>query len=108
VRTDATFRPGPEVRFTVRLGGGKQAGVAEADDAVPGMAAQAEWLVDAAPDDPDLYQTLASFYERERRWSDAAGAYVQAIKNSPRSTELKTQYASALITSPPARVESAW
>ncbi len=55
------------------------------------------WLVDAAADDPDLYQTLAGFYERERRWSEAAGAYAQAIKNAPRSAELKTQYASALI-----------
>jgi tetratricopeptide (TPR) repeat protein len=55
------------------------------------------WLIDAAADDPDLYQTLANFYERERRWNDAAGAYVQAIKNAPRSTELKTQYAAALM-----------
>jgi tetratricopeptide (TPR) repeat protein len=55
------------------------------------------WLVDAAVEDPDLYQTLAGFYERERRWSEAAGAYAQAIKNTPRSTELKTQYVSALI-----------
>jgi len=55
------------------------------------------WLVEAAADDPDLYQTLASFYERERRWSDAAGAYAKAIQNAPRSAELKTQYASALM-----------
>jgi tetratricopeptide (TPR) repeat protein len=55
------------------------------------------WLVDAAADDPDLYQTLAGFYERERRWSDAAGAYAKAVQNAPRSTDLKTQYASALM-----------
>jgi tetratricopeptide (TPR) repeat protein len=55
------------------------------------------WLVDAAADDPDLYPTLASFYERERRWADAAGAWAEAIKASPRSTELKTQYAVALM-----------
>src|SRR4029078_9649211 len=63
-----------------------------------GVTAEAiAWLVDAAADDPDLYQTLAGFYERERRWSDAAGAYAKAVQNAPRSTELKTQYASALM-----------
>ena len=55
------------------------------------------WLKDAALDDPDLYPTLAGFYEREGRWSDAAGAYTQAIKESPRSADLKTQLASALM-----------
>ena len=55
------------------------------------------WLVDAAQNDPDLYPTLASFYERERRWSDAAAVYEKAIRESPRSAELKTQYASALM-----------
>jgi tetratricopeptide (TPR) repeat protein len=55
------------------------------------------WLMDAALDDPDLYPTLAGFYEREGRWSEAAGAYAQAIKESPRSAELKTQYVSALM-----------
>jgi len=55
------------------------------------------WLMDAALDDPDLYPTLAGFYERDGRWSEAAGAYAQAIKESPRSAELKTQYVSALM-----------
>jgi tetratricopeptide (TPR) repeat protein len=55
------------------------------------------WLVDAAAEDPDLYQTLAGFYERERRWNEAAGAYAQAIRNAPKSTELKTQYVAALM-----------
>src|SRR4029077_11508477 len=55
------------------------------------------WLVDAAKDDPDLYATLAGFYERERRWSEAADTYAQAIKESPRSAELKTQYVNALM-----------
>jgi tetratricopeptide (TPR) repeat protein len=63
-----------------------------------GRSAEAiSWLMDAAPDDPDLYPTLAGFYEREGRWSEAAGAYAQAIKESPRSAELKTQYVSALM-----------
>jgi tetratricopeptide (TPR) repeat protein len=55
------------------------------------------WLVEAAKDDPELYATLAGFYERERRWSDAATAYAQALKESPRSAELKTQYVNALM-----------
>jgi tetratricopeptide (TPR) repeat protein len=56
------------------------------------------WLEEAAPNDPDLYPTLASFYERERRWRDAAGAYERAIKAEPRNAaDLKMQYASALM-----------
>ena len=46
---------------------------------------------------PDLYPTLAGFYERERRWNEAADAYAQAIRESPRSAELKTQYVNALM-----------
>ncbi len=55
------------------------------------------WLKDRAGDDPRLLPTLADFYERERRWSDAADAYRQAIARAPRSVELKTRYASALL-----------
>ncbi len=56
------------------------------------------WLEQAAPNDPDLYPTLASFYERERRWRDAAGAYARAIKAAPRTAaDLNMQYASALM-----------
>ena len=32
------------------------------------------WLEERAADDPRLLPTLADFYERERRWTDAAGA----------------------------------
>ena len=46
---------------------------------------------------PELYATLAGFYERERRWKEAADAYAQAIRESPRSAELKTQYVNALM-----------
>ena len=35
------------------------------------------WLEGRAGDDPRLLATLADFYERERRWSDAAAAYVE-------------------------------
>jgi len=58
------------------------------------------WLERAAPDDPELYPTLADFYERERRWKDAAGAYRHALEALPRNSaarQLKTRYASALI-----------
>jgi tetratricopeptide (TPR) repeat protein len=74
----------------------------------PGLLAQAyagagrdaeaiAWLEKSAADDPDLYTTLAGFYERERRWKDAANAYQQALVASPRNTDLKLQYASALM-----------
>jgi len=55
------------------------------------------WLERAAPDDPDLYATLAGFYERNRRWRDAAGSYEKALQASPRNADLKVQYASALM-----------
>ncbi len=55
------------------------------------------WLEKAALDDPDLYTTLASFYERQRRWKDAAAAYEKALAASPRNIDLKLQYATALI-----------
>jgi len=55
------------------------------------------WLERAATDDPDLYSTLAGFYERSRKWKEAAAAYSKAIAASPRNTDLKLQYAMALM-----------
>jgi tetratricopeptide (TPR) repeat protein len=55
------------------------------------------WLEKSAGEDPDLYTTLASFYERDKRWKDAASAYQKAIAANPRSVDLKLQYATALI-----------
>ena len=55
------------------------------------------WLERSAPDDPDLYATLAGFYERKYRWKDAADAYEHALQASPRNADLKVQYASALV-----------
>jgi tetratricopeptide (TPR) repeat protein len=55
------------------------------------------WLEEAAPDHPPLYSTLAEFYESERRWKDAAGAYAKAVEIAPPSIDLKTRYASALV-----------
>jgi len=55
------------------------------------------WLERAAVDDPELYTTLAGFYERARQWKEAAGAYARAAAAQPRSVDLKAQYASALL-----------
>ncbi len=55
------------------------------------------WLDTAAKEDPELYATLASFYERARKWKEAASAYAKAVQASPRSADLKVQYAIALI-----------
>jgi predicted Zn-dependent protease len=54
------------------------------------------WFEQHAADDPRLLPTLADFYERERRWSDAAAAYERALPRS-RNAELKARYASALL-----------
>jgi tetratricopeptide (TPR) repeat protein len=55
------------------------------------------WLEKSAVDDPDLYTTLAGFYEKQRRWKDAAGAYERGLAASPRNADLKAQYAAALM-----------
>jgi tetratricopeptide (TPR) repeat protein len=56
------------------------------------------WLEERTAGDPRLLPALADFYERERRWSDAAGAYAQALERSPRdSANLRMRYASALM-----------
>jgi tetratricopeptide (TPR) repeat protein len=55
------------------------------------------WLERAAKDDPDLYSTLAGFYERSRKWKDAASAYEKAVQAEPRNADLKVQYALALM-----------
>jgi tetratricopeptide (TPR) repeat protein len=55
------------------------------------------WLEERAGGDPRLLPTLADFYERERRWQDAADTYEKALQQTPRSAELRTRYASALL-----------
>jgi tetratricopeptide (TPR) repeat protein len=55
------------------------------------------WLEERTADDPRLLPALADFYERERRWTDAADAYARAIERVPRNADLKTRYASALL-----------
>lgn len=56
-----------------------------------------QWLEESAPDNPQLYSTLAGFYARDRRWTDAADAYAQALKESPRSVDYRVNMASMLL-----------
>ncbi|MGC4080964.1 MAG: tetratricopeptide repeat protein [Vicinamibacterales bacterium] len=79
-----SWRDGPNLLMETYSGAGK------AKEAV-------EWLEESAPDNPQLYSSLASFYARERRWVDAAGAYEQALKQSPRSFNLRVNLASMLM-----------
>lgn len=55
------------------------------------------WLEPLVADDPQLYPTLADFYERDHRWKEAAGAYAHAIEGAPQNAQLKQRYASALL-----------
>jgi tetratricopeptide (TPR) repeat protein len=65
------------------------AGAGRANDAI-------KWL--EGQQDPRLLPTLADFYERDRRWKDAAATYARALQGSPRNAaELKTRYATALM-----------
>ena len=66
------------------------AGAGRAADAIA-------WLEQRTADDDRLLPALADFYERERRWSDAAGAYARILQRNPRSIDVKTRYASALL-----------
>jgi tetratricopeptide (TPR) repeat protein len=68
--------------------------------AAAGRAADAlRWLEETVADVPELYSTLADFYARERRFPDAAQAYEQALKVTPRSAELRIRYGSMLLNS---------
>ncbi|MBI4485907.1 MAG: tetratricopeptide repeat protein [Acidobacteria bacterium] len=58
------------------------------------------WLQELAADDPRMLPTLADFYERERRWKEAADTYGKAIQLVPfarNMADLRTRYASALL-----------
>lgn len=66
------------------------AGAGRAKDAIA-------WLEERTPGDPRLLPALADFYERERRWPEAADAYARALQRTPRNSELRSRYASALL-----------
>ena len=100
VRTGAYNKAIPLLRGLVDRERGWQDGVTLLADAFAGAGKNAEaiaWLEEAAPDDPRLYATLADFYDRERRWKDAAGAYGIAVQRSPRNAGLKVSYAQDLL-----------
>ncbi|HUR33894.1 MAG TPA: tetratricopeptide repeat protein [Vicinamibacterales bacterium] len=84
VKEAPTWRDGPNLLMEAYSGAGKN------KEAV-------DFLEQSAPDNPQLYSTLAGFYGRERRWVDAAGAYELALKASPRSFDLRVNLASMLM-----------
>src|SRR4029079_6131826 len=55
------------------------------------------FLEQASQENPQLLPTLADFYGREQRWTDAADAYAHALLVSPRSFDLRVGYGSALL-----------
>jgi tetratricopeptide (TPR) repeat protein len=48
---------------------------------------------------PQFYATLGELYERKQQWKEAAGAYERAIVRNPKSLELRTRLAVALMSS---------
>ncbi len=84
VNQEAGWQDGPLMLVEAYTGAGRSA------DAIT-------WLEERTPGDPRLLPALADFYERELRWSDAAGAYATALQRAPRSLDLKARYASALM-----------
>jgi tetratricopeptide (TPR) repeat protein len=56
------------------------------------------WLEPQAQEEPRLLPLLADLYERTQRWRDAARAYEGAVERTPRNFDLKTRYASVLMT----------
>src|SRR3954454_6548366 len=54
------------------------------------------WLEERTAGDPRLLPALADFYERERRWPEAADAYARALQRAPRDQAMRARYASAL------------
>ena len=57
-------------------------------------------LQEAAAIEPAFYETLASAYEKETRWAEAATAYERASAESPGDLSLKTRWAFALLSAP--------
>jgi tetratricopeptide (TPR) repeat protein len=84
----------------IKIGWQEGAGLLVDAYAGAGRSADAvKWLEEAAPDNPELYRTLGDFYARDRRWVDSASAYEQALRESPRSFDLRVLMASSLLQS---------
>lgn len=84
VKEAPAWRDGPSLLMEAYTGAGKTR------EAVT-------WLEASAPDNPQLYSSLAASYARERRWVDAAGTYDLALKASPRSFDLRVNLAAVLM-----------
>jgi tetratricopeptide (TPR) repeat protein len=61
------------------------------------LAEGVKWLEESAPDNPQLYSTLGDFYARERRWADSASAYELALRDSPKSVDLRIWMGTSLM-----------
>jgi len=84
VNQEPSWQDGPAMLAEAYAGAGRSA------DAIT-------WLEQRTENDPRMLPTLADFYERERRYSDAAAVYGRLLERTPRSNELKTRYAAALL-----------
>jgi tetratricopeptide (TPR) repeat protein len=84
VNQEPSWQDGPAMLAEAYAGAGRSA------DAIT-------WLEQRTENDPRMLPTLADFYERERRYADAAAVYGRLLERNPRSTELKTRYAAALL-----------
>lgn len=73
--------------------------LAEARVALGNIDAAVEALEVAVELNPRHYQTLADLYERQSRWTDAAGAYERAMGASrgPASRDLRLRHVAALL-----------
>ena len=84
VNQEPSWQDGPAMLAEAYAGAGRSA------DAIT-------WLEQRTANDPRMLPTLADFYERERRFTDAAAVYRRLLERNPRSTEVKTRYAAALL-----------
>ena len=84
VNQEPSWQDGPSMLAEAYAGAGRSA------DAIT-------WLEQRTANDPRMLPTLADFYERERRFGAAAAVYRQLLERNPRSTEVKTRYAAALL-----------
>src|SRR5205085_7155530 len=83
VNQEPSWQDGPAMLAEAYAGAGRSA------DAIT-------WLEQQTANDPRMLPTLADFYERERRFADAAAVYGRLLERNPRSTEGKTRHAAAL------------
>lgn len=57
-------------------------------------------MTDTAQYDPRFYLPLAELYERGQQWKNAADAYERAVDLFPRRSDLRTRWATALLSIP--------